>query len=319
MYIYLDIVEKFSCQMCGTCCRNDWQVTVDQASYERNYALFARQGRLDEFRQAFSTLTGKAKPGEYAAIAKQTTGGACWFLADSNFCRLHREAGHQHLDAVCQTFPRYPMTSARGIELTLSFSCPAVLDQIARIEPMRLVKNEIPPLPLIPDQYTEQVFPKQKRKSDPLRYYFELEQHFIDIIQCRRLPFEQRISLLDQTVQQLGPCADHEDAGSQLNQLFWRNYDKMEAGLENAQPELSAEILIEHFLVNFIFKKPFYTYGLQQAFHWLELFWRTIMSGIDKSNTQAQWDSAKKIIMELEVHYGHNRSALGLVDRYCKK
>lgn len=318
MYIYLDIVEKFSCQICGTCCRNDWQVTLDQASYERNYGLFARKGRLDEFRQAFVTITGKVKPGEYAAIAKQSAGGACWFLAENNFCRLHREAGHQHLDAVCQTFPRYPMTSARGIELTLSFSCPAVLNQVARVEPLQLVKSEISPLQLIPDQYTEQVFPKQKRNSDPLRYYFELEQHFIDIIQCRGLPFEQRISLLGQTVQQLDACTDHEDVGDLLNQLFWRNYDRMEAGAEAAQPELSAEILIEHFLVNFIFKKPFYTYGLQQAFYWLDSFWQTIIRGIKHSSHQAQWDDAQKIIMGLEVQYGHNRSSLAIVDRWNK-
>jgi len=31
MYIYLDIVEQFSCEMCGTCCRNDFFRIINNA------------------------------------------------------------------------------------------------------------------------------------------------------------------------------------------------------------------------------------------------------------------------------------------------
>ena len=56
MYIYPDIVAGFSCEMCGTCCRNDWLVTLDKTSYQRNQKLFASKGKMDEFRQAFVLL-----------------------------------------------------------------------------------------------------------------------------------------------------------------------------------------------------------------------------------------------------------------------
>lgn len=310
MYIYLDIVEHFACQMCGSCCRNDWQVTLDQASYQRNAALFAQIGCQEEFGQAFQVLKGRQQPGEFAAIAKQPGSTRCWFLTGQNLCRLHATAGHAHLDTVCQTYPRYPMTSARGIELTLSFSCPAVLQLLRRNQPLRLMKSEKAPVAFVPEQYTEQVFPRQKRQSDPLRYYFELEQHVIDILQCRRLTFPERLELLARTVRQIDDCGPEENLGSFLNQLFWHNYDILEAGTAPEETGLTAVILTEHFFVNFIFKKPFYAYGLQQTVRWLEAFWDRIARHVAAAAPGTEWQAAQEAIVELELRYGHQRSLL---------
>lgn len=310
MYIYLDIVEQFACRMCGTCCRNDWQVTVDQATYQRNAVLFAQMGGQEEFGQAFQILAGRQQPGEFAAIAKQPGSTNCWFLTGQNLCRLHRVAGHAHLDAVCQTYPRYPMTSARGIELTLSFSCPAVLELVRRQQPLRLLKSAAAPIAFVPEQYTEQVFPRQKRQSDPLRYYFELEQHVIDILQCRQLTVPQRLELLALTVRQIEGFGQDENLGSLLNQLFWRNYDTMEAGTAAAAEGLTAAILAEHFFVNFVFKKPFYAYGLQQTLRWLETFWHRIAGRVAAAAPANEWQAAQTAIVELELRYGHQRSLL---------
>ena len=229
MYIYLDIVRDFRCQLCGTCCRNDWLVTLDEASYQRNRELFAGCGCSAEFAAAFTCLTGRQRPGEYAVINKQA--GACWFLESDNRCRLHAQAGHDHLDSVCQTFPRYPMDTSRGLELTLSFSCPAVMKLVERVQPLTVLRADSCPLSVREDVPTAQVYPEQQPLGQPLRDYFELEHHFIDILQWRGLPMGERLALLAETAARLDalPTGDATATRRQLDQIIGANYEFLDA------------------------------------------------------------------------------------------
>ncbi|WP_371372545.1 flagellin lysine-N-methylase [Sporomusa aerivorans] len=301
MYIYTDIVKQFACEMCGLCCRNPWQVTVGEQSYYRNERLFASSGREAEFSRAFVRLDSEAGFGEYAYIAKQP-GGGCWFLDADNHCRLHKEAGHSHLDAVCQTFPRYPMSTARGIELTLSFSCPAVLKLADRETALTIVKDDAQPIEFPADSFAAEVYPQQQPARKPLYYYFELETHFIDILQCRSLPLGERLDFLAQTVQAVNGLRQDETTGRELNILFNRNYDWLE-GLAAASPSPAAaggSWLLENYLVSFIFKKPFYIFGLEKALMLLGHIWKHIAAA----------DDITKTIIQLEIQYGHDRQAL---------
>jgi lysine-N-methylase len=228
MYIYIDFVPMFTCACCGTCCRNDWLVTVDEAGYERNRAFFARTGRAGEFAAAFRPLAGKRAAGEYAAIAKRP-GGGCWFLRADNLCRLHREAGHEHLDGVCRLFPRYPMRTARGTEATLSFSCPEVLRLVERAAPLAIIRAEEAPTRLDGDGFTAEVFPGQQPLNSVLRYYFELEHHFIDIIQCRGLTVAGRLDFLAATAAALASLPSSPSIGREVDNLIRRNYDRLDA------------------------------------------------------------------------------------------
>lgn len=304
MYIYLDFVPQFACAMCGSCCRNAWQVTVDEDRYRANAALFARTGRAAEFAAAFQPLTGGA-PGEYAAIAKRPDGG-CWFLADDNHCRLHREAGHDHLDGVCRLFPRYPVDTARGTELTLSFSCPEVVRLASRPEPLQVVRSDLPPTAAgeDDDDFVAAVFPGQQPPASPLRYYFELEHHFIDIMQARPLPLAGRLALLRRTVTALGALGG--SPGDSLRRLVHENYDRLDA-LPPAPADLSpAALLTENYFVSLIFKKIFYLSGLERAMTLLESILREIAAA--GAGAPAPADAYRRVsraIMAIEFRYSH--------------
>ena len=301
MYIYLDFVSRFACAMCGSCCRNAWLVTVDKDRYRANAALFARTGRAAEFAAAFLPLTGGA-PGEYAAIAKRPD-GACWFLAADNHCRLHREAGHDHLDGVCRLFPRYPVDTARGTELTLSFSCPEVIRLASRPEPLQVVRSDHPPTATDEDDFVAAVFPGQQPPSSPLRYYFELEHHFIDIMQARPLPLAERLAFLRRTVTALGAIGRLPSPGDSLRRLIHENYDRLDA-LPSAPAEDSpAAILAENYLVSLIFKKIFYLSGLEPAMALLEGIWREIRpAGAGRGDAYRRISQA---IMAIEFRHSH--------------
>ena len=313
MYIYIDLCEAFNCEMCGACCRNDWQVTLDEASYHRNAALFNTTGKNAEFQKAFVPIVGTGGLGEYAYIAKQANGG-CWFLEDTNLCRLHAELGHDHLDNVCQIFPRYPMDTARGVELTLSFSCPAVLSMVSRrTEPLKVIRSERQPMPMKLDDYVVQVYPKQQPVYNPLRYYFELEHHFIDIVQCRSISLEERLQFLEDTVSIISNLRADDTLGQELNRIFQGNYELLDS--KGAQEQLeckTADILLEHFFVNFIFKKPFYIYGLQRMRRLLQTIWQQVERARScVEDPVMDMECTRADIMKLEFQYSHNRRLFG--------
>ena len=312
MYIYLDIVEDFVCEMCGSCCRNDWMVTLDADSYHRNAELFMKTGRGEEFPGIFKRLTDQSGLGEYAYIEKKASGG-CWFLAENNRCVLQLEAGHDHLDHVCQTFPRYPMNTARGTELTLSFSCPAVIRVASRIAPLTIIRSERSPITIAPNNEVVHVYPEQQSPSSPLRYYFELEQHFIDIMQCRSILLRERLQVIRETAQAINCLIQDQCLGQQLNKIFYDNYEFLDGKVAAAQEanHYIPEILLENFFVNFIFKKPFYIYGLQRTVQLLESIWLRIENARKAvTNEEIDMECTKAIIMEVEFEYSHNRRAL---------
>lgn len=313
MYIYLDIIKEFSCEMCGQCCRNDWQVTMDEESYRRNARLFREKGKEEEFSKAFIPITGKSELGEYAYIAKKAIGG-CWFLAENHLCLLQGEAGHSHLDAVCQTYPRYPMNTARGMELTLSFSCPAVIKLASRIEPIKILRSEEPPMVILPDNYVVHVFPEQQSIYNPLHYYFEIEHHFLDIMQCRQMTIGERIQLLKETIWKIDDLKKADTLGQKLNSIIYTNYELMdgkEVITQQSTEHCTQEILMENFFVNFIFKKPFYLYGIQKGIELIEKIWQAIESvRIDTDNLPKDMEKISQSIMELELKYSHNRKSL---------
>ncbi|MCE5286998.1 MAG: flagellin lysine-N-methylase [Pelosinus sp.] len=311
MYVYLDIAADFTCQMCGRCCRNDWQVTLTEESYQRNKCLFESTGREKEFAEAFIPLAGSGGLDEYAYIAKQAN-GACWFLAAENYCRLHREAGHSHLDAVCQLFPRYPMSTARGQELTLSFSCPAVLNLASRKAPLMVIRAEEPPLEVLAGQFVAHVYPHQQSEGNPLRYYFEMEQHFIDIMQWRSVTVNERLQILGETVErirQLENC-DRSMLGTNLTAIFYKNYEHFDA-CPVQLADNRTEFLLENFFVNLIFKKVFYIYGLQRALTLLDKAAKHIeLLRARAVDSQGELAALTQGIMDVEFQYGHNRQAL---------
>lgn len=308
MHIYPDFVPAFCCQLCGTCCRNDWQVTLDKTSYERNRLWFSVSNNPQEFQAAFSRVESQGL-GEYAAINKKQ--GACWFLEEDNRCQLHRLAGHEHLDSVCRTYPRYPMATARGWEITLTFSCPAVLELVSKVEPIQLVRSGQAPLEFDQASSAAQVFPSQQPANSNLRYYFELEQHSIDILQWRAGSIPGRLELLAAFFGELQRMEQRENFGAELNQLLNRNYDYMDNQTTaiGCPPEtkVTADILIEHFFVNLVFKKVGYLYGLPRLLQLLTLMWQKIAVAQETGHQSEAIRNTKLAIMELELAYSHNR------------
>jgi lysine-N-methylase len=306
VYVYLDIVGDFVCQQCGACCNNDWLVTVDEAGYQRNQRLFEQAGRSEEFAQAFLPLGSEAELGEYARISKQPSGG-CWFLTAENLCRLQQVAGHQHLDTVCQWFPRYPMNTERGVELSLSFSCPAAVKMAVRQQPLQIVRAEVSPIGLTPVEFVRHVYPGQQQPQSILRYYFELEGHLIDLLQARRLSLPERLELVQRSLHQIDTWQDPAEFGRRLNQLFRDNYARVDAVADaEAAGGNPSEWLVENTYVNFLFRKNLYVNGIAKCLAQLERMGQKIIPCMEQSALAGETAELEQLIVALELQWNHN-------------
>ena len=157
------------------------------------------------------------------------------------------------------------------------------------------------------------VYPEQQPVGNPLRYYFELEQHFIDMMQCRSMLVWERLQLIKETTQAINGLTRDQSFGQQLNRIFYDNYEFLDgkvAGLPEPKHHMP-EILLENFFVNFIFKKPFYIYGLQPTVELLDSIWQRIENTRQAATDPTRdMECTKSIIMAVEFEYSHNRRAL---------
>ena len=307
MFLYLDLVGDFVCHQCGVCCNNDWLVTVDEAGYWRNRQLFDQAGQLGEFSQAFIPLHSAAELGEYARIAKGPAGG-CWFLTAEKLCRLQQVAGHQHLDLVCQWFPRYPMDTERGIELSLSFSCPAAVKLALREAPLKIVRAESSPIPMLPVDFVRHVYPGQQQPQSILRYYFELEGHLVDLLQARQVPLNERLELVRSCLCQIDTWQAPAEFGQLLNQLVSANYAELDA-MATRQDRLQdgpASWLVENYFVNFLFRKNLYVNGITDFLGQLDRMAQKIIPCMERATGANDTAELEQLIVALELAWNHN-------------
>lgn len=311
MFVYLDIVAEFTCRQCGVCCNNDWLVTVDEAGYRRNRLLFEQAGQCDEFCQAFLPLGNAAELGEYARIAKRQSGG-CWFLTAENLCRLQQVAGHEHLDSVCQWFPRYPMNTERGIELSLSFSCPAAVKLALREAPLRILRAAESPIAMIPVDFVRHVYSGQQPQSI-LRYYFELEGHLIELLQARQLSLAERLDMVQRSLRQIETWQEPADFGDLLNRLFRGNYAELDAAALRQPPvqQGPAHWLTENYFVNFLFRKNLYTNGIAEFCNQLALMAQKTFPGMEQAARSNNTAPLEQLIVAQELEWNHNSRNAG--------
>ena len=114
--------QRFECTSCGKCCAGAWNVPVNKQAREiieetEVYAVAKKEGYIP----LTVAEDGKASLGRQAS-------GACVFLAEDDLCNLHREVGLKKKPVVCRTYPRVVTNTPDGYFVSLSFACPAVLD-----------------------------------------------------------------------------------------------------------------------------------------------------------------------------------------------
>jgi Fe-S-cluster containining protein len=116
----------FTCQNSGACCRNDWLIGVDDASYQRlRHTDWARVDPALPPGEKFAKLPRPLASGETRTFAR-TAGGACVFRTGDARCSIHRHLGARTKPQICREFPYTFVETPDGVSIGLSFACTAV-------------------------------------------------------------------------------------------------------------------------------------------------------------------------------------------------
>ncbi len=113
--------QHFECTACGKCCKGAWNIAVDEESFRTIQESKSFGKRKSEGYIPLTVSDGGA------SVGRKESGG-CVFQDDNNLCDIHGELGLEKKPLVCQTYPNMLTNTPEGYFVSLSFACPAVLN-----------------------------------------------------------------------------------------------------------------------------------------------------------------------------------------------
>lgn len=128
-----ELVDKFSCSMCGECCQRPWWIGLPRSYVDKWYAVFD-QDPSGRFRDPFIKLDNPTDA-QYADMRRKPGSSECIFLLDDRSCYIHREHGAEALSHVCRIFPRYESWFGAFFGSFLLPGCPDV-QSLIQAEPL---------------------------------------------------------------------------------------------------------------------------------------------------------------------------------------
>ena len=177
---YLDEFKCDGSRCNALCCRSDWNIFVDAATYEKYSALPDAEKILQHLR----------RDSEKFCIVPEKN--CCPFLGEDKLCRLQKAHGEDYLSQVCASYPRLITRFENFLEVAMSPTCPVAAELIFRREQfsfeiveasekfLRLGESHI--LKCIPHDFAPLIF--------------DVQLAMASILQTRRLTIDQRLIVL---------------------------------------------------------------------------------------------------------------------------
>ncbi len=122
-YTFEDHYHDFKCiaSKCPDSCCKGWEIIVDSDAYEKY------KKNSSEFSKRIIKKITTNEDSEHVFIQKN---GRCPFLNDKKLCDIIINEGENELCEVCRQHPRFVEEYGDITEISLSLSCPAVIDII---------------------------------------------------------------------------------------------------------------------------------------------------------------------------------------------
>ncbi|MGF0109322.1 flagellin lysine-N-methylase [Clostridium sp. SGI.024] len=130
--------DKFKCiaDKCKFTCCKGWDINVDTNTYNKWKEKSELNYLLDNVRFIKSN-------GENSYLIKKETKGVCPLLSEEGLCNIVINHGEEYLSSTCKSFPRIENNFEDVKEMTLSCSCPEVVNIISKMkEKIYIESNE---------------------------------------------------------------------------------------------------------------------------------------------------------------------------------
>lgn len=194
-----DYVKKFQCQQCGSCCLNKWRIDVNPKTVQRVTRQYASLGNADKIAE----MMQQDELGRVTMCFDEH--GRCKALTEEERCQWQLELGYEYLSDVCKVYPRLIYASSRGLEFSLSFSCPAAATTLKQAEPVSFTLEEAGTSEFFFMRPSEVGYysPERLPATDIKTHYFLIEAGLIRIMQDRSYTIGERLILIGRTLGRL--------------------------------------------------------------------------------------------------------------------
>ena len=121
--------DKFKCiaDKCKFTCCKGWDINVDTNTYNK-------WKEKEELNYLLDNVRFIKNNGESNYLIKKETKGVCPLLNDKGLCNIVINHGEEYLSSTCNSFPRLEKDFEDVKELTLSCSCPEVVNIISNMK-----------------------------------------------------------------------------------------------------------------------------------------------------------------------------------------
>lgn len=191
-----DYFDAFSCvgSACPANCCCGWKIAIDKNTYEK-YRRVKDPALAEKLRQNVKHDHEQKNAYDYAAI-KMSEAGACPLMDEAGLCEVQKKCGLGYLSHTCQVYPRVRRCVDGVWETSLNLSCPEVSRLLlTRQEPLGFIQGDEKVSDAAYAQITgRHINTKAEGNAEkPIRYFSEMRELCIDILQTRALSIEERI------------------------------------------------------------------------------------------------------------------------------
>ncbi|WP_433974474.1 flagellin lysine-N-methylase [Tunturiibacter lichenicola] len=197
---------------CEDSCCHGMSVLVDKKTYEQ-YQAFPEERLGSLVTQYVSINMTGASDSLYARISPNAS-NRCPFLSAESLCSVQKEYGSDHLSATCSTYPRALNNVENELEVSLYLSCPEAARQVLLETNSTQKAGDASPGHFRTDQFSRLSTTGSSSLHKPFRYFWEVRELVVAVIQDRGRPVWQRLFLLGMLCKRLDAVTSAEQDGS---------------------------------------------------------------------------------------------------------
>ena len=205
---------------CEDSCCHGMSVLVDKKTYE-SYQAFPEEKLGSLVRQYVSINMISASVSLYARISPNSD-NQCPFLSVERLCGVQKEYGSELLSATCSTYPRALNSVEDELEISLYLSCPQAARQVLLDANSTDRVGDASSGHFRTDKFSRLATTGNDSIHKPIRYFREVRELVVAVIQDRRRPLWQRLFLLGMLCQRLDEIgsAEQDDAVPEILSLY---------------------------------------------------------------------------------------------------
>ncbi|MBY6916792.1 FliB family protein [Clostridium botulinum] len=208
--IYPSYIDKFQCigGKCEDNCCIGWDIDIDKETFKRYHKVKDETMKIMFQKNVHNNKFCTNENLDYGRI-KLNKAKRCPFLDDENYCLIQGKFGEDYLSSVCTQFPRVLNKVDDHYEICLDSACP----EAARIILSSKEKIDFKESEKSLGKYTMSGVLDTRLsefKNTPIKYFKEIRDFSIKIIQNRKLNISSRLYVLGDFLNKLEDLEIHK-------------------------------------------------------------------------------------------------------------